>query len=358
MKPLYGIILTLALLMTVANETMAQRGNLEHAGVEMSYIVYGGNLISKTVKLEEKRENNWACKTLAINRTASVGSWLSLAGDFVKGDRTTIEIEYYFQDVNGKNVQQNVRINYPEHCEQKVMVPNADRLHHVTGYIKLKNDWGNYTVQCKVVWAIVDATSTPSQPNGSSANPQQTTPNSNPAKPNRPTRPGDPQTPPSGVIGHIFTVNNLHYKILSKNTVEVTGELRGSYKGRVEIPNVVTYQGKSYKVVGIGQNAFANQTRMTEVDIPKSVQYIEANAFQNTGLTQVIVSGDKVNVKKHAFHNNKKLVTVTLNGKKPQCSASAFEGCTAMKELRIRGINASNNGKKLNGTNAVIKVIK
>ena len=162
----------------------------------------------------------------------------------------------------------------------------------------------------------------------------------------------------TGNSGLVFKYNNLHYKILSEKTVEVTGEVRSVCKGRVEIPNIVKHNDKTYKVVGIGVAAFYSQTKLTEVVIPKTIQYIEKQAFGFTGLTDVIIPGDKVSVKKNAFISCLELKVVTLNGKKPRCSASAFQHCSKMKELRIRGIASSNNGKKLKGTNAVIKVIK
>ena len=162
----------------------------------------------------------------------------------------------------------------------------------------------------------------------------------------------------TGNTGLVFTVDKLHYKILNSTSVEVTGEVRGIYEGHVKIPAKVSHDGKDYQVIGIGPKAFADQTKLTSVDIPTSILGIAEDAFLNTGLTQVTVPGDKTKINKHAFRNCKKLTVVIANGKKPQCSAKAFVGCTNMSELRIRGINESNNGKKLDGTNAVIKVIK
>jgi hypothetical protein len=120
----------------------------------------------------------------------------------------------------------------------------------------------------------------------------------------------------------------------------------------------VKHGGKEYQVVGIGPKAFADQTKLTAVDIPTSILGIAGDAFLNTGLTSVTIPGDKTNINKNAFRNCKKLTVATCSGKKPQCSADAFNGCSSMRELRIRGISESNNGKKLNGTNAVIKVMK
>lgn len=165
-------------------------------------------------------------------------------------------------------------------------------------------------------------------------------------------------TATTGSTGLVFTADKMNYKILSDKTVEVTGEVRGIYEGHVKIPAKVKHGGKEYLVVGIGPKAFADQTKLTAVDIPTSILGIAGDAFLNTGLTSVTIPGDKTNINKNAFRNCKKLTVATCSGKKPQCSADAFNGCSSMRELRIRGISESNNGKKLNGTNAVIKVMK
>ena len=162
----------------------------------------------------------------------------------------------------------------------------------------------------------------------------------------------------TAAVGTIFTDKKVNYKIISAKTVEVTSEVRGIYSGKVKIPAKVKYNDVEYSVVGIGKQAFANQTKLTGVEIPTSIRGIAEDAFLNTGLTEVTIPGDKVSVVKNAFRNCLKLTTVTISGNEPACSPDAFTGCSAMKELRIKGISESNNGKKLNGTNAIIKVLK
>ena len=178
----------------------------------------------------------------------------------------------------------------------------------------------------------------------------------------QPTNKGNNSTtkakPTTGNTGLVFKYGKLHYKILSKNTVEVTGEVRSVCEGRVEIPNMVKHKDVTYKVVGIGTGAFSSQSKLTEVVIPKTVRYIKSQAFGFTGLTNVVIPGDNVSVMKRAFLNCYKLKVATLNGKSPKCSAAAFEQCWNMVELRIRGVDPKNNGKKLTNSSAVIKVIK
>ena len=162
----------------------------------------------------------------------------------------------------------------------------------------------------------------------------------------------------TGNTSVLFTADKLNYKVLTATTVEVTGELRGTYKGSVKIPAQVKHQGKTYQVVGIGSNAFANQSQMTSITIPTSVRSIAGDAFANSGLTSVTVPGDKVSIAANAFRNCTKLLTATVSGKNPQCQGDAFTGCSSMKELRIRDIKESNYGKTLPGTTAVIKKIQ
>ena len=163
--------------------------------------------------------------------------------------------------------------------------------------------------------------------------------------------------PSTGDIGLVFKYGGLHYKILSEKTVEVTGDVRSVCKGRVEIPNIVKYKNKTYTVVGIGSAAFSGQSGMTAVVIPKTIQYIENQAFASTGMTDVIIPGDNVTVKKQAFFNCQSLSVVTLSGKDPICPDKAFEKCPKLKELRIRGNNPQINGKKFGNTSAVFRVL-
>ena len=71
------------------------------------------------------------------------------------------------------------------------------------------------------------------------------------------------------------------------NAVEVSyqgtwyGAFEGEYKGTVVIPASVTHGGKTYKVVGIGEQAFAESFDLKSVTIPESIEYIRDKAFQS-----------------------------------------------------------------------------
>lgn len=120
----------------------------------------------------------------------------------------------------------------------------------------------------------------------------------------------------TGNKGLIFTVDKLNYKILSANTVEVTGELRGIYSGHVKIPSTVKYGGVTYQVVGIGKQAFANQKNMTSIEIPASVRTIANDAFK--GCPKLKIQRDTAPSTTQPASNSqqpKKSVTISSPGK-------------------------------------------
>ena len=70
-----------------------------------------------------------------------------------------------------------------------------------------------------------------------------------------------------------FTANGISYNILSTDdkTLEVT---KGSYSGAVIIPASVIYNGTTYSVTSIGNNAFWSCRNLTSITIPNSITKI------------------------------------------------------------------------------------
>ena len=68
-----------------------------------------------------------------------------------------------------------------------------------------------------------------------------------------------------------FVVGSIKYNIISSpnKTVSVT---RGNYSGNVTIPSTVQYDGKTWSVTGIDDNAFANCTNLISIVLPESVK--------------------------------------------------------------------------------------
>lgn len=147
-----------------------------------------------------------------------------------------------------------------------------------------------------------------------------------------------------------FVVDNLHYKILSETdlTVSVTGLVSKSTQGgvfqmgvdffgqseetntysNITIPETVSYQSTSYKVVDIYNGAFKNQTDVQSVSIPSSVISIGIDAFYGTQLSSVVLPANLQTIGSCAFGN---------------CSNLRDISCYA-KKVPDMGLNASGNG--------------
>ncbi len=85
-----------------------------------------------------------------------------------------------------------------------------------------------------------------------------------------------------------FMVNGICYTITGDNTVEVC-ENPTLYSGDLVVPISVTYDGKTYQVMGIGDYAFEGCTGLTRITIPSSVTYIGDAAFSNCGLVTLTI---------------------------------------------------------------------
>ena len=86
---------------------------------------------------------------------------------------------------------------------------------------------------------------------------------------------------------HDFNVDGIYYKILSEEdkTVEVTHReddyLNEDYSNDIVIPANVTYNGTTYSVTTIGNDAFSWYVELTSITIPNSVKTIGTYAFSS-----------------------------------------------------------------------------
>lgn len=75
-------------------------------------------------------------------------------------------------------------------------------------------------------------------------------------------------------------------KTAGKNAVEVSFEgtwynaFENEYTGDIDIPSSIKIGGKTYAVIGIGEQAFSMCIEMTSVTIPESIEYIRDKAFE------------------------------------------------------------------------------
>lgn len=89
-------------------------------------------------------------------------------------------------------------------------------------------------------------------------------------------------------------------------------------KKTVVIPDVVVYNGVTYKVTGVEVNAFKNNKKLTSVTIGKNVIKIGKNAFKGcTKLKTVTIKSTVLKtIGSNAFYGDKNLKTITIKSSK------------------------------------------
>ncbi|MDO4738964.1 MAG: leucine-rich repeat domain-containing protein, partial [Bacteroidales bacterium] len=115
---------------------------------------------------------------------------------------------------------------------------------------------------------------------------------------------------------HGFEVDGIYYNILTTTEVEVT--FKGSYssefseyKGKVEIPESISYDGSTYSVTSIGYSAFYYSSGLTSITIPNSVTSIGNSAFYGcSGLTCITIPNSVTSIGTWAFYGCKGLKNV------------------------------------------------
>lgn len=111
-----------------------------------------------------------------------------------------------------------------------------------------------------------------------------------------------------------FVVNGIAYNALSLTdlTCEVTSN-SSPYSGDIEIPEKVTYQNRTFTVIGIGDNAFDQCGELTSLLLPNTLTYIG----------------------RYAFSCCEKITKLSVPGSVMTIGWEAFFGCTNMKNLRL-----------------------
>lgn len=129
---------------------------------------------------------------------------------------------------------------------------------------------------------------------------------------------------------------NICYSILYNGLeVEVT-PINPLYSGRIIIPEEVTYEDKTYKVVVIGEGAFSGCENLTSVTIPNNVRTIEKRAFEGCTNLKSVNIPDKVTViEEEAFRKCTSLTSVIIPEKVTSIENSAFSGCTGLTSVLI-----------------------
>ncbi|MBQ7683573.1 MAG: leucine-rich repeat domain-containing protein [Bacteroidaceae bacterium] len=142
-------------------------------------------------------------------------------------------------------------------------------------------------------------------------------------------------------------VDGIYYYRISTTELEVANKVfsdqnRSAYTGTVTIPSTVTFNGKKFTVVSIGEYAFRDCTQLTSVTIPNSIRTIKDYAFYNCSQIIGLTIPDSVtSIGVGAFEGCSAIVSMKIPNGVPAISDETFYGCTALKTLVLPASVAS-----------------
>ena len=136
-----------------------------------------------------------------------------------------------------------------------------------------------------------------------------------------------------------FVVDGICYNILSEDdmTVEVTESPYG-YAGDVVIPAEVTYDGGTYSVTTLGEDAFYDCDDLVSVDMPSvtaigGAAFASCNALTSVSMPSVTAIGEK------AFYWCSALTSVSMP-KVTTIGERAFDDCDALTSVSMPSVTA------------------
>ncbi|MEE1002116.1 MAG: leucine-rich repeat domain-containing protein, partial [Bacteroidales bacterium] len=125
-----------------------------------------------------------------------------------------------------------------------------------------------------------------------------------------------------------FTIGDLTYKPTTGNNVKVRS--CSSSATSVVVPSTVDYNGMTYNVTCIGEDAFSWCTGLTSVEIPNTITSIESFAFYyTTALTSIVIPNSVTSMGWEVFYNCSSLSSVTIGSGITELSDGTFYDCNS-----------------------------
>ena len=151
-----------------------------------------------------------------------------------------------------------------------------------------------------------------------------------------------------------YIVDGIYYNVNKSNrTAEVTiGDEK--YKGSINFPESITYEGASYSVTSIGEFAFSFCTGLTSVTIPNSVTTIGGYTFSGcSGLTSVTIPNSVTSIGAGVFYYCSGLMSVTIPNSVTSIGRGVFSGCSGLTSIVVDKGNVNYDSR--DNCNAIIE---
>ena len=137
-------------------------------------------------------------------------------------------------------------------------------------------------------------------------------------------------------IGTGFLTFYLNGNSYFPNNNAVVFDCYESKSGNLIIQSTISYNGTTYSVTSIGNDAFSGCSGLTSVTIPNSVTSIGRLAFASCiGLTSVTIPNSVTSIGEGAFYECSSLTSVTIPNSVTSISGGAFYECSSLTSVTI-----------------------
>ena len=132
-----------------------------------------------------------------------------------------------------------------------------------------------------------------------------------------------------------FYLDYVRYSVKSGHLI-VSGYDKEGFNGKAKIAANIVFNGSSYEVLGIKENAFRDCADLTMVVIPNSVTEIGYAAFDGcVGLKSAVISNKVSSIGIDAFRGCRGLTSLKIPDGVTTISHSSFAGCSGLTSLTI-----------------------
>ena len=151
---------------------------------------------------------------------------------------------------------------------------------------------------------------------------------------------------PLGVWARDVEIGGINYSLDEDARTASVRWKTGGYSGHIVIPAAVNYQGATYFVTSIGNEAFFRCKGLTSIAIPNSVTSIGERAFRGCmGLTSIAIPNSVTTIGDSAFAHCLGLTSIVIPNSVTTIGDYAFHKCTGLTDVYVlrsdpRGYNA------------------
>lgn len=165
---------------------------------------------------------------------------------------------------------------------------------------------------------------------------------------------------PQNVTAHDFEVDGIYYSI-NGNQATVTykgtssSQYLNEYSGSITIPSTVAYNGTTYSVMSIGNEAFYECYSLTNITIPNSVNTIGKRAFYRCDLTSIDIPNSVTNIGDEAFSQCGRLASISIPNSVTRLGVNPFIYCNELESITVASDNPIYDSR--NNCNAIIEMV-